>query len=1159
MTPNKQQLLKDIRPDDFTRSEAFADYVLRILLRLPPRKDKEKRDLGHKSIAVLLAGYDAEHDRHPAESWGKAFEDGANNMPFSQLATILGNLRRVIKHNIGVPRKKGKDVHIRDVPVPSSAQLLEALQIATRLNPAERDALGLPKYSQHPLLQQAMINLATMSVSEGHQVPEAYQEVYQRSLQVNQSSAKPLTSLEDLTTHLKEHFEGKSETELKDLAAHLQNRFEEKSDAEKIRQTIEDVLKRLLLQAGTGQARFLTLNDQDQYIRNYIDTRFLDNLRETVLHNDKLRAQFPIHLKKITIEPYGPFPFQKLSDNPETSFLSKTLLKPSGKNKGSVHAPIDEQFDQLPTRNVMQVTGHFYICIDDPTKIKDGKDYQGFDRDTFNRLSSLIDGKLYLHFKVSTTGIGGTGSLISKVLNKALLSDVKCLQKTYFPIAHDLVVTQKNVHQRVLSQVENHSFVQLCTRRTIQRALLASSKEGDKESHICQYEEFSDHDVRGAGNYSDFDMLMSAANAGLLARIQAIANTDVNPDTYIFDVVARVEQQHLFDKAVNHLIAYPFSSYAMKSRFQADLFEKAKARQREDSLVVYNAHLLISEIFITEGSYRNAYPCLKILRKELAEDSQQGIDWLKGYDTRQPMTYEDMIAAEAKGESKIRVVSGQILARYELCLARYLMVLDREEENKNYFLELREDATQKDLVEAAWKHLDRAEQHLTIRVIKYHVIDEVSQATFQPYYRLLSQIYSFRAKLFLYYPSIVAPEKADYSPPTQNIDIQKNDPRHAAANRLYLMERARVFAACHGGIIRYTNFTAYQCRFWLMTAFSTAAGTEAVPFDKPTCLQWAEQLRNHALLHYSETGQRCYHAIKEKSGLEDTLKYQDYGRHQVQSICAIRETMNRLPRYENNDGQEVLFLDMKNLAIKRGNVDRNNTKSLQSIYLFGPEACHLFFIRGLYHLCSDEVEEFPDLEMSKEERQEARSRGLSIENWKAKLAQCTLSFNYAWAIAGDGCGIQHPDAGDPNLGKTKHRITRDMNEVPACTSDPHVKSVWNLYPYRVNEIADLGKMFAAACAALRCYTEVNIETQRSEMKALLDSLPGGANYKLTDELVRSMEGQHRFNGHLVGYFQQCSEVIREVAEKAESGASEKKVLQQRNELMNKLFSLNALK
>ena len=666
---------KDIDAFRLARSRQFAHHLLRTLLRQEPPKATGTRSLGDRKVGIILSnGDDLEKDK--PRQLGAKLTNVTQEFLFGDIAKWLGNFRKYRLKNDKI-KEDTRPVSIAHIPKPTNAQLLNALQIATRLNPIERDALGLPEYSQHPLLQAAIINLMTMAVAKGRLLPDAYLDVYQRSRQIQPLPKWPIHAFSD-------------------IEAYLIEKYKDQPDAGRDRKSVLNVLQRLLLQVGAGgEVRYIDLNDQDRYIANYIDSQFVDRLCEIVIHNRRLRGKLPIYLDHFTFDSYGPFPFHQLSDQPSDSFLSKHWLEESNAQGSGNYALIDGQLGHLPSRIVRQVTGHFHLRVRDREFFYDDEgNYKGFDESVFNSLSLESEGKFYLHFSVSTTGIGGTNALITRVLNLALLNDIRCFQEEYFPVFHDLTVKQGNFNQRVLSFVQNHSFVQLCTRRSIQTALLMSGKKDDDLPRIANYQAYSDHDIKGAGDYIDSDMVMGAANSGLLARLEAISNTNIDAETYLVDLVSKVEKHYCFEEAKKLLINYPFSCYAMKSWLDANLIDKHERAVREgaaeESTVFYIAQLLIAEIFITEGSYRNAYEYLFKVDKAFSKHSESVMTWLKGYGKSAPPRFEE-IPYEEDSDS-IKVISGQVLARYELCMARYLLVLDLEEDNK-YFLGLREGNT----------------------------------------------------------------------------------------------------------------------------------------------------------------------------------------------------------------------------------------------------------------------------------------------------------------------------------------------------------------------------------------------------------------------------------------------------------------------------------
>ncbi|MEM0979545.1 MAG: hypothetical protein AAGH78_04640 [Cyanobacteria bacterium P01_H01_bin.58] len=1127
---------------DESRSLKLVDYILCVLLRLPKRSRTQYGKFKPRGLGDYVCGIPFD-DKNVATDHGNKFLAGKKTKTIGQLVAILNQVRKRITDKYVIEQRRGDNLQTNVSP-PTDAQLLEALQIFTRLTREEIHLLGLPAHCQHPLLQQAFIHFATRPVSEGQKLPDVYRQVYQLSL------TKENRTDGEQTLSNRQAIEGYIQKEIEDI-----------DDQQKVKNAIN----RLLLQAGTGQARFLAVDDQERYIQQYLNSAFLDRFIQIVLTNNKLTREFPIYLKKITLESVGPFPVPVPSNDPDKGVLSKTLLVL--RSRGNVkRAPVDQLFPQLPTRSVMRVTGHFYIRLNART-IQPGKDYRGFLYKVHKRMRDQVGDKVRVHFTVTSTGIGGTNSQITKALNGALLTDIDGLREDYFPIAHDVFIKQINVNQRVLSPVISHSFVHLCHNETIAQAMQVSCKDAG----ICRYEDFSGHSPRGEGNYSNFDTLRSSANAALLARLQAISNTGIDPENYVAGLLARIEQQYLLDEAKAYVSSYPFSSFAQESWIQTHLLDEVAGQQRSDSHVLYNARLTIAETFLSEGAYRNAYPHLRWLKERLHQDSEDGITWLTDYDERQPQKPSQV----SQNEVAFKVVSGQILTRYEICLANYLTTIDEElEQEMSYFLDLfnRTEVTQTDLIEEAWRRLTRAEQHLTVRMIKYHIVDEVSQATFQPYYQLLAQIYLHRARLFIWHPSLVAPNNAGYRPPTQASSVPRSDPKHACWGRLFLLERARVYAACDGDSSLYVTCTANQCWAWLMTAFVMPQdGLDDDYLAKENCLSWAWRLRNHALLHYAAIGQSCYHTIKEKSGLSEELignlagQRHIFGNYRIDPIPVIRETIG-----EDNPGyhaaSQVLYLDMGYLAVRRGEIDSDNPESTESIYLFGPQACYLFFIRGLYHLCSDDKKEFDkSTPVGKNSKQE-----LSLQEWDKKLEKCYRLFTYAWAIADDGCAIDQNPTHDGHWHIMRYENKsngekNDKNEGDRGIPDAHAASVWDLYPHRVTEIADLGKLFAAVCAVLRLYTAYNPQTHQQEhqkrhreIQGLLDRLPITEDFYLAPNLKKALHNQHRYNGHIATYLRQSAKKIMDMTSDVKGELLPSEIANEKDKLLTQIFDLDAL-
>ena len=1195
-----QKILKFRERLDEARFRSVVDYIVKAIMQRSVKFDAagktlQKSPYGGRFMGSYIFGWDFVSQEKTADREGRKFFKGQHTNSNAKLAVILDKIKRNIASGYRVRTKKGyRD--LKGVPKPTSAQILEAFQILNRLSTEELNLLELPIYCQHPLLQQAYINLATLPVETGQTVPEIYRKIYQLSLtrrkkpeitppleetlnQIGSYLQQPQGDTADTGAQSKS-LEEKIRNSLENLlleAKDEQTRFESledisvyvrkylKDESEEIHQKVMRALKRLLLQAGTGQARFLNLDDEKRYIQNYLSASFIEHLSDTVCENKKLLDRFPIYLKRTTHEIVGVFPLPRPDDDPQKGYLSKSLL--TLKSSGPSAAPVDDLFLELPARTVMRVTGHFYIRLNKKDITHGKRNYQGFDLAVHKRMRNIIDEEVRIPFTVETTGIGGTYNMIVQVLNRALLADVEGLSDDYFPVASGLLVDQNNVQQRILSPVSSHSFVQLCHVKAIAKAMKASIYSDD----IPDYGEFCDYDPRGSGSHSHFDILNAAANAPSVARLQAIANTGIDPKGYIFAVLARVEQQHILDEGKSLLHGYPFSSFAVTSWLQTKLIapyeEKNKDETYTRSDIVQKARLTIVETFLTEGAYLKAFKHLKKLHEEL--NSAQGIRWIERYRQQRDLSHSSAQPStedQTLEDEQFNVISGQILVRYEICLARYFSLLDVENESENrecllgFFGD--ELPTREMLVRKSWKHLTRAQQHLTVRLMKYHIVDEISQATLHPHYQLLAQIYLYRAKLAIWYPTLLPPENDWYQPPIQDASSDRESLDRANRIRLFLFERARVYAACDGDEALYVISTAHQCRVWLMAAFTMEGRALAFEnegrFSKKQCLDWAMRLRNQAILQYAPIGERCYHAIKEKSGLVGSRASQPYGPCSVDSICAIRETIKaKSPHYDAE--ADVLYLDMQYLAVRRRHVDADDPTNSQGIYLFGPQSSHLFLIRGLYHLCSHDSSEF-----SNDSGRNTNTADLNISQWDGKLARCYSLFNYAWAIAGDGCTFS--SSGDPN---TERRIMRDVGKAQSegiedGIKDTHATTVWNLYPHRITEITTLGKIFAAACAAMQCHSAKEQGKRvewRSETEKLLRSLPCGtvARRNSPDNLTEETYGQERLNGHLIEYMRQSSKIIRDVANNPENKRADVlEIAEKRENLLRAIFSLQAM-
>ncbi|MEO1350316.1 MAG: hypothetical protein AAFW84_16180 [Cyanobacteria bacterium J06635_15] len=1134
---------------DDRRAKELKDYLLSNLIGEP--------ELSWRSIGHVLLGLPLDDENTINKAKKIKFQS------VGELVEIISHIKKAIAKKpdgLYLSGKGNKKIDL-NVSQPTEEAISRAFQILGQLTWQERHAINLSTGDHDILAKQALLNLAHYHDQQGQ---KRILELYKASIGVDFSAppSVPFNSLSAVNQYIDALFSKNSSSYLASLYESLDD-----YNLKLLQKKVKNAVTRLLLQAGTGQIRFINVNDQDSYVEKYLIPVFIERVTQVVSENNLLNQDFPIYLQNITLNHPGPLPLPRQKEGQQQGLFHKALLElrhPTETAYERLYSPIDENLEQLLSRPASQIICEFCVRFEN----SDSDTYQPFSSTVYENLKSQTDGHVRVHFTIQSTGLGGTLSQIIRVINAALFWDINCLKETYFPIAHDILINQEIIHSNIPSPVWSHSLVKLCRNKTIEEALRTSRhslEEADTDEGqdtlqrqgIRPYEEFAFIDPVGRGDYCDFDSLVSSGKAALQARLQAIKNAGIPAQIYKNDLLRRVEQQYILQEAKNLVRGYPFSALAMESWLKTELLMKLNSQTQETfSYSVFDAYLTLAETFISEGAYRKAYEYLNELRHQLAGLSDKWISWCRSYaDT----TQQDEIERDNDF-----AFSGSLLVRYELCVAEYFYILDwRKElkvEEEKFFLDISPSERVEDIVEKAWLSLDRAEQLLTLRLAKYHVVNEISQATFHPYYYLLSRIYLLRAKMLLFYPTLAGLfMDVTYRPPTDYPFRAQRTSIQQQSARLFLLERARLYAICDGDSELYIIHTAYHGWALLMASFvaddviKIEVANQTVESFSKDCLARAQQLRNHALLQYAEIGRRCYHEIKEQSGLSEEFaaQHREFGGYEIDPIPAIRETIGEhLPGYqivgEASEDIEVLYLDMQLLTLHTGWVDPDNPKSTQLIYLFGPRACYLFFIRGLCYLCSDEKAEFPKQGITSE-----NLRGLNA--WDEKLEHCYRLFNYAWAMADDGCTIEQV-ASEENQWKIKRFAHKGMGMIP----DPHAASVWDLYPYRVTEIVDLGKVFAAACAALRLYTSetpLDRDIRQKEVKWLLEGLHREHDFQTSPALIKALHGQRRYNGHLEVYFEQCKQKIENIIDKAQPNLDT--MLEVRHELLRGIFELNA--
>jgi hypothetical protein len=942
-------------------------------------------------------------------------------------------------------------------------EVLALFQKLVELAPREKRQLGLPPGMEEVLLQQALLNIRL------YQNPQDYGAVldlYCTSMSLATTNASGERSVEEIYARIPQVVAARMD--------YLPNAAKDNVVRE-VASKVQREIRKILLKSGAQHSQFWnSRNHTTYYVQRYLTDGFVDRLTQAVGENYLLMQDFPIYIRKITVEDLETLPLPATS-SAGVGLFNQDLLKLD---------PQQTDLADLASQSAIRVTVHF---------------------------SLRQPGEKPIDFVLTSQGIGGTLSQIVKVINTALLSDIACLQNRaqqhdFFPIAHDVMVNQTIIQNSISSPVWAHSLARLCQASVLTQAMSESSQRRG----VCFYDEVAFGDSVGRGDYCDFDFLQTVAKAALYARLRAIKHTGIDPNTYLSDLHQRIGRTRLLREARDYVTSYPFSSLAqegwLRERMLASYWNHPEQLPLSAPQAVFETYLLIAETFLQEGMYRRAYGYLRRLEplKRLAEQSSA---WYRSFSNPTPAASQQL---------PFENFSGSLLVRYQLCWATYYYFLDRyyEKGSRRYFGQLSQESEQQSIIHKAWNLVNQAEELVAVRLAKYLTINEISQGIFHPHYHLLAQIYFLRLRLLLFFPRLV-PIDPTYLPTDAQCVLDRRSTAAMYGGWLYLIEKARLYAACDGKQELYASYTGYQSCIYVI-AFYVEGGITIEDGDCPThispqgCLQWARQLRNHALLSYAKTGRHCYYQIKEKSGVSRSL-HRSYGRYSLEEIPPIREMAHQDNERPGQHTDGILYIDMELLSIPREFCQsaEDMGESKEKIYLFGPNACYLLFARGLYHLSSGDRQEFEE------------GAPQSLQEWDEKFARAYRLFTHAWAMADDG-GIWEETETDSRRMRRNFVVSEGGGEEFVSA---HVQSVRDLYPYRVTEIVDLAKIFMAVSALLRRYVSSEDQTQLwNDIFGPLDSLH--QEQSDSNSTFSLLKEQARYNGHLDQFFHRCGRVLR---------------------------------
>lgn len=686
----------------------------------------------------------------------------------------------------------------------------------------------------------------------------------------------------------------------------------------------------------------------------------------------------------------------------------------------------------LEKQTAYKIKVHFYLYTPETWKPNLEEDIRQFYKKEESRNR--------FEFCQEIVGIGSPISHVITAINKFLFEGIALFNdKGYFPIAQKVLSEDRVIGNVRNSSVLSYSIVKLCKKKDIEISI-----KNDREYNLL----VADNEL-AIGEYYGFDLLESATKAALYARLRAIQQSDINCQEYLVQLCTRVEEQYRLSIGDRYLYLYPFSLRTMQDYLEINLFaqkyrewngrEFREAKNGQAwSLAAYEAHLKIAQVYLQEGLYRIG------------------------------KRYLDAIEPHIKNK---RLNDKLLLGLYYMCLFDYHFQTDLEDSERSH--EQRGSAIRK-----SEEYLHQAEKYLQDYLQDHAVIGEYSQTNAHPFFYYLSRIYAHRAKIYIFFPHLAEPSTSK---------------RNGLLEPIYLLEKARIYAARDGGANYYAYWTVYQLWCYLITAYLGDSQPVNNEFSRTNCIAWSKRLIESALDCYAERGKISYQQIKDNSGKRQTEYnrqdsspqkiwfYEKYGNIFVQTIPPIVEIEESTidPYFNLQDIEQKIQI----LKIYTSVLTYTNSDSNRKVYLFGTYSSILLFGLGLVELC-DEVEKLED-----------------------NLVMATRRFTMCAAIASEGT---HDIKEQNNL--YLQRIFSDGDD-----GMPEDFQIRGLYPHRLTQFASLGKIFAAASRVILWSHNSKYKDYRKEIVYLLEDLHDREIIKRPQNPDYAL-GQTRYNGHLDGQF-----------------------------------------
>ena len=1055
----------------------------------------------------------------------KASSSAAPSLTLAKLVSILSALMQYRR------QQQANYVGGRPPMGLSPLHVLKALRLWFQLQPSEREKLELPAQPHEQLLNQIYDQITSDSYSHSStRIIQLYdyflkQSITQSGAYSGRSSDEqtfPSWSADEIisrmvTEHTKQYFSGLPKEERQDIEGVLFDKVTREINRIKIQSGIEhaDTLLEMEQRAGVGLMDFTAESPVPQdniapagsRLRRYLTPDFVQRLTQSLLENELITDEFPINIKYFEIKRIKPLPLYIKQENEKTGILNPLLLQ-SDQDLNNVKG--------LERQVAYRVRVHFYIKLPEDYNVQ-------FDKSITRNVAS----QKRLEFYDEVVGVGSPISHITAVINRVLLWDLPIL-KDYVPIANSVHSSDVETTGLPNSPLWSHCVAKLYRYADLMRAI---ESEKDCEAVTSAIETAN-------ADFCGFDLIETTAKAALHARLKLIKQVidhqpTVTAADYMRDLCCRVEERNALKFAQQYFDNYPFCLKAMEGYLESTIFSDQRYRTRQPgfkfkekmpkgpwSIVAIDSHLKVAEAFLKEGLFRIAKTYLDAVKPH--------------FDKALPGTIGDLL-----------------FAQYHLCWFRYYYLVDLKDEDCQF-------PDRYVAVRSAEKELIEAKACIERRLRRYDKLNELPQSNLHPQFYFLSRIHAHQAKLHIFFSNYMS----------------ERDPLESLLEPIKLLEKAKIYAARDGNPALYAQWSAYQSWCYVMlTYLSPEERRPEQGFSRLECLDWAKRLVNHANLCYAETGKACYQNIKNSSGritqhvvMDESTSvasqseepeptrtisrekyYEQFGNTWVQVTPLIQELTQSENARDNQGYLEhppVVKLDFS--LLKETGPDDSS-----SVYRFGMQSSILLFAEGILALCShydDDVSLISEIQ-----------------------AHAVRQFTYCAAIASDGTRRNQQahqwSEGIPANSVVLDRAIPDPNSALQSGELQYPDSLIQcLYPHRLTQFADLGKIFIVVCElvlliathrkSIAAKTGLNvsdIQKRIQSIRCLLEELRTNDRFPFPSNEAC---GQRRYNGHLDEHYIQLEKFVDEAIQQIEAWSSrEASLCNIREQLVTTAFRL----